>query len=388
MENPDTERIKCSWNDDKRFVWISKTATVTQLHQAISDKYNLPVEVGQIKFRDPTEPNDLMTLSSQEDMEIFFSSHYKEVFITRQTPPLSPNFTHRYSLNSNPELMGHKLCRCSPLFFDFANSYNTESPPWIIHSSELRIPVDTPPLGCGYFGEVRLGYWRRRKVACKKVFDKYFSNKSDFEIFYGEVKLLSEMRHPNVVMFLGACVDSKEKIIVTEYCEGGNLFSLLKKEEIEPTTQLKIAKDVALGMNYLHFENVIHRDLNSSNILLSLSKEAKVSDFGLSRKLDYGSIALKEVGTMAWAAPEVLIRQENYTTKADVYSYGMILWELLHDGANPYSNKNELETLRAIHTGEKPQVKNINSVEPNFLALLNQCWSNEKQDRPSFLTFL
>jgi len=170
MENPDTERIKCSWNDDKRFVWISKTATVIQLHQAISDKYNLPVEVGQIKFRDPTEPNDLMTISSQEDMEIFFSSHYKEVFITRQTPPLSPNFTHRYSLNSNPELMGHKLCRCSPLFFDFANSYNTESPPWIIHSSELRIPVDTPPLGCGYFGEVRLGYWRRRKVACKKNF--------------------------------------------------------------------------------------------------------------------------------------------------------------------------------------------------------------------------
>jgi len=107
----------------------------------------------------------------------------------------------------------------------------------------------------------------------------------------------------------------------------------------------------------------------------------------LSHRLD-SVFGLKEIGTLAWAAPEVLIRGENYTTTADVYSYGVVLWELLHDGANPYAKKNELETLRTIHLGEKPKIKNINSVEPNYLALLKQCWSTDRQDRPSFLRIL
>jgi len=205
--------------------------------------------------------------------------------------------------------------------------------------------------------------------------------------FLREIFVLSHVEHPNIIKFLGASL-GRNLCLVTEFCQYGSLNKFMQTKPLGWSFKVKFATDIAEAMNYLHTQTppIVHRDLKCSNILVSEGPNVKLSDFGLSQRLLYGA-ANSAVGTIAWAAPEVLIKQENYTTKADVYSYGTIMWEILNDGANPYTNKNELETLRAIQTGEKPPI-NQSLVEPNYLAILKQCWSNDKQDRPSFLRIL
>jgi len=221
-------------------------------------------------------------------------------------------------------------------------------------------------------------------VACKKVFEKSFRNKSDVEIFCREVKILSELRHPNVVLFLGACTDGKDKIIVTEYCEGGSLAYLVKTQQLDEVTQLKIAKDIALGMNHLHLENLLHRDLTSSNILLNASKEAKVSDFGLSRRQPEDTSLSCTMGSVAWMAPEVIENAKNFTKKSDVYSYGVLLWELLTGGDPcPPEMSSIMLATKVLHEQYRPTMPHC-KITPKWSDLIQKCWAQSPDDRPTF----
>jgi len=204
------------------------------------------------------------------------------------------------------------------------------------------------------------------------------------DIFCREVKLLSEMRHPNVVLFLGACTDGPEKIIVTEYCEGGSLDYLLKHEILDSATELKIAKDVAYGMNHLHLENILHRDLTSSNILLSSSREAKVSDFGLSRKKLPDTSLSCTMGSIWSMAPEVIENAKNFTKKSDVYSFGVLLWEILTQADPcPKDMTSFLLATKVLNEQFRPTLPHPN-VPPHWAALIEKCWAQNPDDRPTF----
>uniref|UniRef100_A0A6B2LF92 Protein kinase domain-containing protein n=1 Tax=Arcella intermedia TaxID=1963864 RepID=A0A6B2LF92_9EUKA len=195
---------------------------------------------------------------------------------------------------------------------------------------------------------------------------------------------MSSLRHPNVILYMGVCIDTNFKIIVMEYMEKGSLNDLLRKEPFTLGKMFKIAKEIALGMNYLHGEGILHRDLTSKNILLSSHMQAKVADFGLSKiKLAESQNVSFTMGSIAWMAPEVIENASNFTRASDVYSYGIILWEMC-TGEDPCPR--DIQPVHfaklVLESGYRPEIPP--TVSPKWKALIETCWDTLPKSRPSF----
>uniref|UniRef100_A0A803WFP4 Serine/threonine-protein kinase TNNI3K n=1 Tax=Ficedula albicollis TaxID=59894 RepID=A0A803WFP4_FICAL len=199
-------------------------------------------------------------------------------------------------------------------------------------------------IGSGSFGKVYKGRCRNKIVAIKRYRASTYCSKSDVDMFCREVSILCRLNHPCVIQLVGACLDDPSQFaIVTQYISGGSLFSLLHEQKriLDLQSKLIIAVDVAKGMEYLHnlTQPIIHRDLNSHNILLYEDGHAVVADFGESRflqSLDEDNMT-KQPGNLRWMAPEVFTQCTRYTIKADVFSYALCLWELL-TGEIPFAH--------------------------------------------------
>lgn len=162
-----------------------------------------------------------------------------------------------------------------------------------------------------------------------KLLKKELMKEETIKDFLNECYAMESLRHPNIVMFLGACTKFPNLGLVLEYCPNKSLWNLLKNKNIilHWEDRRRLAIDIAKGMNYLHsFEiPVLHRDLKSLNILIDDSYRPKIADFGWTRlKADRMT---EKIGTFQWMAPEVL-KTNTYTEKADVFSFGIILWEM------------------------------------------------------------
>lgn len=240
-------------------------------------------------------------------------------------------------------------------------------------------------LGKGYFAEVRKATWNGTDVAVKILYRETFSNKNEMELFYKEVEILSKLRFPYIVQFIGLCVGD-HKCIVTEYMADGSLHSLLHSDQSDellhdPELQLSIALDIARGMNYLHTHKppILHRDLTSKNILLD-SKHAKVADFGLSREQGIGEMT-SSVGALPWVAPEVF-KGAAYSMSGDIYSYGVILWEIF-TGKDPQGDVAPLVHAQRV-AFEKFRPNIPNSIPPHIRQLIQNCWQDDAVSRPKF----
>ncbi|EPS58776.1 hypothetical protein M569_16037, partial [Genlisea aurea] len=184
-------------------------------------------------------------------------------------------------------------------------------------------------------GTFKVVKWRGIQVAVK-TFVEGIGDEDKLRAFRDELALLQKLRHPNVVQFLGAVTQSSPMMIVTEYLPKGDLHEYLKsKGALKPATALRFAMDIARGMNYLHEhkpEAVIHRDLEPSNILRDDSGHLKVADFGVSKLLEVADrvkedkIFTCQDTSCRYVAPEVY-KNEEYDTKVDVFSFGLILQE-------------------------------------------------------------
>lgn len=227
----------------------------------------------------------------------------------------------------------------SELDIQFSNSSTTDHSK--ITYEELLLEEQ---VGSGSFSEVYRGKWMGNTVAIKRIL-LYQKDSNPFEEFIKETTLMSSMRHPNVVQYYGATIRPPHLYIITEFCSRGNLQSILRNKEIKLSTTktVALALDAARGMYYLHTSKppVLHRDLKTANLLVDQNWVVKVADFGLSRVLDTQK-EMTVCGTAETCAPEVLSRN-SYTEKADVYSFAIVLWEMLtreklYPGMNFFGN--------------------------------------------------
>ena len=210
---------------------------------------------------------------------------------------------------------------------------------YLLNISEIKVEKQ---IGSGGSARVYKGTYKEIDVAIKRLNLNSIDVEKAKQEFRREVNTLSIIRHPNLVLFMGVALDNQNLCIVTEYCFGGSLFQLLHQDLHIPISwkqKLTMALDVAKGMTFLHnaYEApILHRDLKSLNLLLAqpIKGESdfvsvKITDFGLSREnTKSNEMMTANTGTYHWMAPEVL-NAEPYTHKADVYSYGIVLYEII-----------------------------------------------------------
>ncbi|XP_008793254.2 probable serine/threonine-protein kinase SIS8 isoform X2 [Phoenix dactylifera] len=253
---------------------------------------------------------------------------------------------------------------------------------WEIPWEDLQIGER---IGLGSYGEVYRADWNGTEVAVKKFLDQGLSGDA-LEQFRCEVKIMSRLRHPNVVLFMGAVTRPPNLSIMTEFLPRGSLYRLLHRlnVQLDEKRRLKMALDVAKGMNYLHTSHptIVHRDLKSPNLLVDKNWVVKVCDFGLSRLKHHTFLSSKSTaGTPEWMAPEVL-RNEPSNEKCDVYSFGVILWELA-TLRMPWSGMNPMQVVGAVGFQNR-RLDIPKEVDPVVAQIITDCWESEPSKRPSF----
>ncbi|OVA09840.1 Protein kinase domain [Macleaya cordata] len=202
--------------------------------------------------------------------------------------------------------------------------------------------------------------------------------------FNSEVILLFRLRHPNIVTFVAACKKPPVFCIITEYLAGGSLKKYLHQQEphsVPLDLVLKLALDIARGMHYLHSQGILHRDLKSENLLLGEDMCVKVADFGISCLESECGSGKGFTGTYRWMAPE-MIKDKHHTKKVDVYSFGIVLWELL-TALTPFHDMTPEQAAFAVsRKNARPPLPTACPVA--FSRLINRCWSSSPDKRPHF----
>ncbi len=240
-------------------------------------------------------------------------------------------------------------------------------------------------IGTGTFGEVKKCFWRKTIVAVKFLKKAMENEKENIQSFIEELNLLKKLRHPNILLYLGANITGPNFFLVTEFCDLGNLFDFLHnnpRTELVEGDRIRIALEIAKGVNYLHSFDppILHRDLKSLNILLDKNLTVKIADFGWARLRDIHMT--KQRGTFQWMAPEV-IKKNSYTEKADIFSYGIILWELWVQEP-PYKNIDRFEVAKSVATIKNYRPPILDVIPESIKALISACWDYNPDNRPTF----
>ncbi|XP_031265450.1 serine/threonine-protein kinase STY46-like [Pistacia vera] len=250
---------------------------------------------------------------------------------------------------------------------------------WEIDASLLKYEYK---IASGSYGDLYKGTFYSQDVAIKVLTVEHLNENMQKE-FAQEVYIMRKVRHKNVVQFIGACSRPPKLCIVTEFMSGGSMYDFLQKQKggFKLPSLLRIAIDVSMGMNYLHQNNIIHRDLKAANLLMDENGVVKIADFGVARVQVQSGVMTAETGTYRWMAPEV-IEHKPYDHKADVFSFGVVLWELL-TGKLPYEDLTPLQAaVGVVQKGLRPQIPR--HTHPEFIELLEGCWQQDPSLRPEF----
>jgi serine/threonine-protein kinase 24/25/MST4 len=174
-----------------------------------------------------------------------------------------------------------------------------------------------------------------------------------------EVALLTSMRDaPNVTQYYGCYMDGPRVWIVMEWAQGGSVRSLMKANDgiVEEKYIVIIIREVLIGLAYLHKQNIIHRDIKAANVLVASTGKVMICDFGVSALLSNSSSKRNTfIGTPYWMAPEVAMSNPNYDTRADIWSLGIMIWEMLK-GVPPHANLEFAKVLHLIPRAKAPRL--------------------------------
>ncbi|XP_040248866.1 uncharacterized protein [Aegilops tauschii subsp. strangulata] len=251
-------------------------------------------------------------------------------------------------------------------------------------------------LGSGTYGSVFHGKWRGCDVAIKRIKASCFDGRPSererlIADFWKEAQILSSLHHPNVVSFYGVVRDGPDGSLatVTEFMVNGSLKQFLRKKDrtIDRRKRVILAMDAAFGMEYLHGKNIVHFDLKCENLLVNMRDPqrpiCKIGDLGLSKVKQHTLVSGGVRGTLPWMAPELLSgKSDMVSEKIDVYSFGIVMWELL-TGDDPYSDMRAAEIIGGIvNNSLRPQIPSW--CDPEWKSLMEGSWAGEPAQRPSF----
>jgi serine/threonine protein kinase len=180
-------------------------------------------------------------------------------------------------------------------------------------------------------------------VAVKVMNKSLFKNAFNLKNICSEIEIMKKLNHRNIVRMLDVFQTSNNMYLITEYCDQGDLMHFMRKRKRVPEKEaLKIFQDILEGYRYLHTNKITHRDIKPANILIH-GGVCKLVDFGFAKKADTMTVMSSLVGTPLYMSPQIL-KRETYTSKADLWSVGLILYELMH-GTTPWMAYNEVQLL-------------------------------------------
>jgi len=239
-------------------------------------------------------------------------------------------------------------------------------------------------LGSGQFGVVRRGKWKGTIDVAVKMMKEGTMSEDDF---IEEAKVMTKLQHQNLVQLYGVCSKNRPIFIITEYMKHGSLLSFLRKHKStlysDHCTLLDMCLQVSRGMAYLERHNYIHRDLAARNCLVGLENVVKVADFGLARYViddQYTSNGGAKF-PIKWSPPEVL-NFTRFSSKSDVWAYGVLCWEIFTAGEMPYGRAKNPEVVERVQRG---QILSQPTACPNQVyEVMRLCWAAIPDDRPSF----
>lgn len=252
---------------------------------------------------------------------------------------------------------------------------------WEIDPTELTLGEE---LGSGQFGVVRRGKWRGTTDVAVKMMKEGTMSEDDF---IEEAKVMTKLQHTNLVQLYGVCSKHRPIYIITEYMKHGSLLSFLRKQKAsiysDHCVLLDIALQVCRGMAYLERHNYIHRDLAARNCLVGAENVVKVADFGLARYViddQYTSNGGAKF-PIKWSPPEVL-NFTRFSSKSDVWAYGVLCWEVFTCGEMPYGRAKNPEVVERVQRGQI--LSQPGNCPIKVYEVMRLCWATVPEDRPGF----
>ncbi|XP_078454879.1 ephrin type-A receptor 4-like [Lampetra fluviatilis] len=275
----------------------------------------------------------------------------------------------------------------------YVDPHTYEDPAQAVHEFAKEITVSCISIqrvvGAGEFGEVYSGVLRvpgqaEAPVAIKTLKAGY--SEKQRRDFLSEASIMGQFEHPSIIRLEGVVTKTTPVMIITEYMENGSLDSFLRKQDgqFNVGQLVGMLRGIAAGMKYLSDMNYIHRDLAARNVLVDSKLVCKVSDFGLSRGLEDDPQAVYTTHgskiPIRWTAPEA-IAFHKFTTASDVWSFGILMWEVMSYGERPYWNMTNQDVIQSIEEGYR--LPSPMDCPPALHQLMLDCWQKERTERPN-----
>jgi LIM domain kinase 1 len=251
-----------------------------------------------------------------------------------------------------------------------------------------ELELSNEVIGAGQFGEVTKAILYGTDVCLKRMI---LSDDVDEDNKYieRELRVLQSIHHPNIMQFMGVCKQKEHTYLVTEFVEGGNLRELLKGDKnLAWPTRVRMAADAATAMAYLHQKHIMHRDLKSNNLLVDHQLRIKVCDFGFARtittnqkKNQQRARAMTLCGTDEWMAPEVILGLP-YNEKADVFSFGIVLVEIMTRKRPDENMKKRTPQLKYQVFPDEIKAISPKDCPPDLIQMAQECTNQDPEDRP------